>query len=281
MKHHGHHKPLNTKVKGLLKHMLNPLSIVTDQIHNKHIKEAVDPSQRFNHVNPIDRALESFIGKPEVVKKMHKYVTLSGRIAHNDPKTMAGQVHFAHEDFLRQYAEARMKDFHSKDAWHQYVKRGDFAKDSEAGVHELERQMGFDGFDDQSTEKFIPLIMAAGAALAKSPKVRTAVMKVGKGIASAVKSKKAKSAQVEKAQGQANKALVVADAITAGVPQNLISQAKTTEELKPLIDVYKTNPSTSSAPEPMVDNFLTKYKMPLLAGGAVLVIVMVLYFAKR
>lgn len=249
--------------------------------HNKHFDElekheSFDPkgaAMTFDHTNVHDRGIESFLGQEPVKEKMIQYVRLHGYEPSSDPKTLAGQCAFIREGLRSQYAKDRMKHFVSKTDFDKYVQSGEFDRDAEQGIEEIERKNGFAGFDDEKTQGFIPLVVGAVAALAKSKQVQGVVMKAGTAVKNLVKSKTAKTKAIAEAKAKSASHAIVASAISAGVPASTIKMIKDPAVLKAVTDVHDQSSvkSTKAETEDLkpVDT-KDNSKMIMILGGVLL-----------
>lgn len=255
--------------------------------HENFENETYDPSTppaTYDPLNNIhDRGMESFLGQAPVKEKMTQYVRLHALEPSTDPKTLAGQCAYIHSKLREKYALDRMKHFVDKASWDRYVQSGEFDRDAEQGIQEIEKKNGFVGFDDTTTQGFIPLVMGAVVGLAKNKAVRGAVMKAGGAVKKLVQSKAKKKAAIAEQKAKAEGATLTANALSAGVPAATIAQISDPNVLKAVTDIHKDDPKTSSVVaeasdlKPKKDNT----KMFLMIGGALAFVVVLMLVMKK
>jgi hypothetical protein len=239
----------------------------------------------FDHTNIHDRSIESFLGQEPVKNKMIQYVRMHGYEPSSDPKTLAGQCEFIKDELKKKYAKERMKNFISKADWDRYVQSGEFDRDAEAGIQEMEKKKGFAGFDDQETEKFLPLIAGGVAMLAKSQAVRGVVSKVGSKVKNLVQKKKLKKQAIAEQNAKADANRATAQALQAGVPASTIAQIRQPDVLQAVANTYRESSEKGTSdqskdlvnPKGKKDNTM----MYAIIGSAVVLVVILVVTLKK
>lgn len=168
--------------------------------------------------------LRKVITDPSTVSKMDSYIRLHGESPMADPYLKAAQVHFIQEKYRAKHKAKVKANFADNDDFNAYVNTREFQGEQELAVEEMEKQNGFLGFDDEETQHFLPLIMAAGAKLLSNPKVRGVISGIGKKIGDKLFHHKNQSRAAQQAQDNASLEAKKAAAINAGIPADVVAQ---------------------------------------------------------
>ena len=224
---------------------------------------------------------------------MKQYLTLHGVDRHHEhPVHLAGQVAMVKANYETDFKKKIRGQFLSENAFQRFINSDDYLHQLDQYENELEKGKGFLGFDGgSSTDEhgFLPLI-ALGGALLKNKKVQSVIKGVGNKVLGAVSKKAKEKITAKKLSAKAGKSTAQAQAISAGVPPEVVAQHtanlspdKATMVANDLRDVYSSTVAplvpTALASETSTNPDVKKYIM--IALGVALAGVLVLVIVKK
>lgn len=203
--------------------MLNPMTTVN------MIKKGVHKIEGMHH---FDQAVSEEAQKKileKAVPMMKDYLVKHGveKILTN-PVHLAGQVAAVKMDYQDNFNNKLKRNYITEADYKRFTATPDYHEQLQDFENEMERQkgfLGFDGEDGSDMQHFLPLLALAPVVkgIVKNKKVQAVVKKVGGKVVGAV-SQKAHAKQVsKKLEAEGNKKTAQSEAISAGVPTEVVA----------------------------------------------------------